>query len=42
MGVTQFVLEEACRSWRHSSPNQAERSTPFLTRRRDVRVIRRE
>lgn len=42
MGVTQFVLEEAWRSWRNSSPEQAERTTPVLTRRRGVRVIKRE
>tara|TARA_B110000438_G_scaffold278639_1_gene302396 strand:- start:67 stop:633 length:567 start_codon:yes stop_codon:yes gene_type:complete len=42
MGVTQFVLEEAWRSWRNSSPEQAERPTPVLTRRRGVRVTKRE
>ena len=42
MGVTQFVLEEAWRSWRNSAPEQAERTTPVLTRRRGVRVIKRE
>jgi hypothetical protein len=42
MGVTQFVLEEAWHSWRNSSPKQAERTTPFLTQRRGIRVTRRE
>ena len=42
MGVTQFVLEEAWRSWRNSSPKQTKHTTPVLTRRCGVRVIRRE
>ena len=42
MGVTQFVLEEAWRSWRNSPSEQVDHTTPILTRRRGVRVIRRE
>lgn len=42
MGVTQFVLEEAWRNWRDSTPDQNDRTTPVLTRRQGVRVIRRE
>jgi hypothetical protein len=42
MGGTQFVLEEAWRSWRNSSPKQTKHTMPVLTRRRGVRVIRRE
>ncbi len=42
MGVTQFVLEEAWRNWRLERPEQADVKTPVLTRRKGVRVIRRE
>ena len=42
MGVTQFVLEEAWRNWRLERPEHADVTTPVLTRRKGVRVIRRE
>tara|TARA_B100000676_G_scaffold213117_1_gene209528 strand:- start:4339 stop:5070 length:732 start_codon:yes stop_codon:yes gene_type:complete len=42
MGVTQFVLEEAWRTWRQLHNLESNRSTPILMRRRGVRVIRRE
>ena len=42
MGVTQFVLEEAWRNWRLERPENADVKTPVLTRRKGVRVIRRE
>ena len=42
MGVTQFVLEEAWRNWRLERPENADIKTPVLTRRKGVRVIRRE
>ena len=42
MGVTQFVLEEAWRNWRLERPKHADVKTPVLTRRKGVRVIRRE
>ena len=42
MGVTQFVLEEAWRNWRLERPEHADVTPPVLTRRKGVRVIRRE
>ena len=42
MGVTQFVLEEAWRNWCLERPEHADVKTPVLTRRKGVRVIRRE
>ena len=42
MGVTQFVLEEAWRNWRLERPEHTDVKTPVLTRRKGVRVIRRE
>lgn len=42
MGVTQFVLEEAWRTWRSKPRQDADRTTPVLTRRKGVRVIKRE
>ncbi len=42
MGVTQFVLEEAWRTWRLGLRPDAKRETPVLTRRKGVRVIKRE
>jgi 8-oxo-dGTP pyrophosphatase MutT (NUDIX family) len=42
ISVTQFVLEEAWRSWRNAPQEQAERTPPVLSWRRGVRVIRRE
>ena len=42
MGVTQFVLEEAWRNWRLERSEHADVKTPVLTRRKGMRVIRRE
>jgi len=43
MGVTQFVLEEAQRSWHHASPEHiGAKKTPVLTQRAGVKVVRRE
>ena len=42
MGVTQFVLEEAWRTWRQKPKPEANRTTPVLMRRKGVRIIRRE
>ena len=42
MGVTQFVLEEAWRTWRQQKTLETNRTTPILMRRKGIRVIRRE
>ena len=42
MGVTQFVLEEAWRTWRQQKTLETNRTTPILMRRKGIRVIKRE